>query len=133
MRAQRDKKRAKDGTLRGRPPLFGTAGEYERLYAEVRPKTAVRLRTDASSSGCSVSHLVCAIVSAHRPESFRTRPPRFQDQENLPEERVYAQIPGAVGDRLKEEAREHGWAVSRVLAAIIDEHYAVQPGLRAAN
>lgn len=115
------KKKARDGTLRGRPPLFGRAGDYERVYAEVGKATAARLKEDARRTGCSVSHLLCEIAAAHRPESFRRRPPVFEAPG--PGERVYAQVPAEVHERLRGEAHAHGWALSRLLAAIVDEHY----------
>lgn len=117
-----EKKKARDGTLRGRPPLFGKAGDYERVYAEVRPATARRLKRDAERSGVSASHALCQILGERKAPDMAGPAAGFPRGDDL--ERVYGQLQTETAARLKREASARGWSVSRLLGAMVEAHYA---------
>jgi hypothetical protein len=124
--AMTEKKKAKDGTLRGRPPLFGRAGDYERVYAEARPQVARRLKADAERRGVSASHLLCEIIDEMKPSDVEGAAVSFSKDDDL--ERVYAQVEPQVAGRLRRAAAAKGWAVARLLGVMVDIHYAAKPG-----
>ena len=121
-----EKKKAKDGTLRGRPPLFGRAGDYERVYAEARPQVARRLKADAERRGVSASHLLCEIIGETKPSEVDGAAVSFSKDDAL--ERIYAQVEPDVAGRLRRAAAAKGWAVARLLGVMVDIHYAAKPG-----
>jgi hypothetical protein len=125
--AMTERKKAKDGTLRGRPPLFGRAGDYERVYAEVRPQVARRLKADAVRRGVSASHLLCEIVDERKPSDIDGEAVSFSKDGHW--DRIYGQVEPEVAVRLRKAAATKGWAVARLLGVMIDAHYAAKPGL----
>jgi hypothetical protein len=117
-----EKKKARDGTLRGRPPLFGKAGDYERVYAEVRPATARRLKRDAERRGVSASHALCGIAEHGKPSEIDAAAVAFSKGDEV--ERVYGQLQTEAAARLKRESAARGWSVSRLLGVMVEAHYA---------
>jgi len=115
-------KLAKDGSHRGRPALFGEAGRYQRLYAEVPGDLARKIRELAKSKKTSLSSILAPIA-----EGAFTAPiiPISKDAV-----RIYVQLAFAVARRLKAEARRRECSVSTLLGTMAIRFFGQEPEVR---
>jgi hypothetical protein len=103
-------KRAKDGTARGRPPLYGVAGRYDRVYADVAPEVAERLRAYATTRGTSCSRVVADLAeSEFSGRELQLRPGGV---------RIYSQIRVHTVQHLRAEAMKKDWSIATLLGAL---------------
>lgn len=108
-------KTAKDGSKRGRPPLFGEAGRYERVYADVPKEVAERIRVAARARKVSLSAILLEIADGP------VDSPRLVLIEGGV--RIYSQIRTSTARRLKTEAVARGWAISTLLGSMAWLHF----------
>lgn len=108
-------KTAKDGSRRGRPPLFGEAGHYERVFAAVSKDLADRIRLSARTREVSLSSILLEIAEGPM-DSVRLAIMKGGV-------RIYAQLRISTSRRLKAEAERRGWAVSALLGSMAWLHF----------
>lgn len=101
---------AKDGSRRGRPPLFGEAGHYERVYADVPREVADRIRAEAVERRVSIASVLLPILESE--EGW--------GRLSLVEGgcRIYIQIGIRTARRLKAEAVRRDCPLSHLLGSM---------------